>query len=37
MLLTLNFLAVQTLDDVVGYYRNTCVMLPPAHEQLLLR
>lgn len=28
---------VQTLDDVVRYYRNTCKMLAPAHDQLLLR
>ncbi|XWS28434.1 hypothetical protein CRYUN_Cryun25bG0068600 [Craigia yunnanensis] len=27
----------KTLDDIVGYYRNTCRMLPPAHNQLLLR
>ncbi|KAE9620543.1 putative exonuclease V [Lupinus albus] len=26
-----------TLDDVVRYYENTCKMLPPAHDQLLLR
>ncbi|CAJ1979349.1 unnamed protein product [Sphenostylis stenocarpa] len=26
-----------TLDDVVRYYRNTCRMLAPAHDQLLLR
>ncbi|XVE79086.1 hypothetical protein DITRI_Ditri14bG0029200 [Diplodiscus trichospermus] len=27
----------KTLDDIVGYYRNTFSMLPPAHNQLLLR
>ncbi|XP_062015836.1 exonuclease V, chloroplastic-like [Rosa rugosa] len=27
----------KTLDDVVRYYRNTWSMLPPAHDQLLLR
>ncbi|XVF19498.1 hypothetical protein REPUB_Repub11eG0115700 [Reevesia pubescens] len=27
----------KTLDDIVGYYRNTCSMLPPAQHQLLLR
>ncbi|XP_057454293.1 exonuclease V, chloroplastic-like [Lotus japonicus] len=26
-----------TLDDVVRYYKNTCSMLLPAHDQLLLR
>ncbi|KAK7404680.1 hypothetical protein VNO78_05636 [Psophocarpus tetragonolobus] len=26
-----------TLNDVVRYYRNTCRMLAPAHDQLLLR
>lgn len=26
-----------TLDDVVRYYRNTCGMLTPAHEELVLR
>lgn len=28
---------MQTLDDAVRYYRNTCRMLAPAHDQLLLR
>lgn len=28
--------SASTLDDVVGYYRNTCRMLAPAHDQLLL-
>ncbi|XP_022752455.1 exonuclease V, chloroplastic-like isoform X2 [Durio zibethinus] len=27
----------KTLDDVVGYYRNTCNMLPVTHNQLILR
>ncbi|XP_007015476.2 PREDICTED: exonuclease V, chloroplastic [Theobroma cacao] len=27
----------KTLDDIVGYYRNTCSMLPPSQDQLLLR
>lgn len=27
----------ENLDDVLRYYRNTCSMLPPAHDQLLLR
>ncbi|TQE01062.1 hypothetical protein C1H46_013339 [Malus baccata] len=27
----------ETLDDIVRYYRNTCSMLPSAHDQLLLR
>uniref|UniRef100_A0A5B7AUI1 Exonuclease V n=2 Tax=Davidia involucrata TaxID=16924 RepID=A0A5B7AUI1_DAVIN len=27
----------KTLDDLVRYFRNTCCMLPPAHDQLLLR
>ncbi|XP_065628282.1 exonuclease V, chloroplastic isoform X2 [Quercus suber] len=26
-----------TLDDIVRLYRNTCSILPPAHDQLLLR
>ncbi|XP_027086628.1 exonuclease V, chloroplastic isoform X2 [Coffea arabica] len=26
-----------TLNDLVAYYRNTCCMLPPAQDQLLLR
>ncbi|KOM50724.1 hypothetical protein LR48_Vigan08g155100 [Vigna angularis] len=29
--------SASTLDDVVRYYRNTCRMLAPAHDQLLLR
>ncbi|KAF2321797.1 hypothetical protein GH714_002859 [Hevea brasiliensis] len=29
--------AVQTLDDVVRYFRNTCSMLLPADNQMLLR
>ncbi|XP_027345392.1 exonuclease V, chloroplastic-like [Abrus precatorius] len=29
--------SASTLDDVVRYYRNTCSMLAPAHDQLLLR
>lgn len=28
---------IQTLDDVVRYYINCCSMLPPTHNQLLLR
>ncbi|KAG5124285.1 hypothetical protein JHK82_031022 [Glycine max] len=31
------FVTVMTLDDAVRYYRNTCRMLAPAHDQLLLR
>lgn len=27
----------ETLDDVVRLFRNTCSILPPAHDQLLLR
>ncbi|XP_059626747.1 exonuclease V, chloroplastic-like [Cornus florida] len=27
----------ETLDDLVRYFRNTWCMLPPAHDQLLLR
>ncbi|KAL6953712.1 hypothetical protein U1Q18_020961 [Sarracenia purpurea var. burkii] len=27
----------ETLDDLVRYFRYTCCLLPPAHEQLLLR
>lgn len=27
----------KTLDDLVRYYRNTCCMLPPADDQLILR
>ncbi|KAK6926827.1 Exonuclease V [Dillenia turbinata] len=27
----------KTLDDLVRYFRNTCSMLPPANEKLLLR
>ncbi|KAM1148982.1 hypothetical protein ACFX2B_029329 [Malus domestica] len=27
----------ETLDDIVRYYRNTCSMLPSAHDQLVLR
>ncbi|KAL3518342.1 hypothetical protein ACH5RR_020931 [Cinchona calisaya] len=27
----------ETLNDLVAYYRNTCCMLPPAQDQLLLR
>ncbi|RAL46103.1 hypothetical protein DM860_006257 [Cuscuta australis] len=27
----------ETLNDLVRYFRNTCSMLPPAHNQLLLR
>lgn len=30
-------LVVQTLDDVVRYYRNTCSMLLPADNQMILR
>ncbi|RDY13825.1 Exonuclease V, chloroplastic, partial [Mucuna pruriens] len=29
--------SASTLDDVVRYYSNTCRMLAPAHDQLLLR
>lgn len=29
--------SASTLDDAVRYYRNTCRMLAPAHDQLLLR
>ncbi|KAJ1424312.1 Exonuclease V [Sesbania bispinosa] len=29
--------SASTLDDVLRYYRNTCRMLAPAHNQLLLR
>ncbi|CAL0304097.1 unnamed protein product [Lupinus luteus] len=29
--------SASTLDDVVRYYSNTCKMLAPAHDQLLLR
>ncbi|XP_061359047.1 exonuclease V, chloroplastic-like [Gastrolobium bilobum] len=29
--------SASTLDDVVKYYNNTCRMLAPAHNQLLLR
>ncbi|KAL2328652.1 hypothetical protein Fmac_022079 [Flemingia macrophylla] len=29
--------SASNLDDVVRYYRNTCSMLAPAHDQLLLR
>ncbi|KAL7264692.1 hypothetical protein ACSBR1_002619 [Camellia fascicularis] len=28
---------MQTLDDLVRYFRSTCRILPPAHDQLLLR
>ncbi|KAM1041329.1 hypothetical protein ACFX13_031264 [Malus domestica] len=28
---------VETLDDIVRYYRNICSMLPSTHDQLLLR
>ncbi|KAK2968962.1 hypothetical protein RJ640_012416 [Escallonia rubra] len=27
----------ETLDDLVRYLQNTCLMLPPTHDQLLLR
>ncbi|PIA38639.1 hypothetical protein AQUCO_02700099v1 [Aquilegia coerulea] len=26
-----------TLDDIVMYYRNTCAVLPPSHNELLIR
>ncbi|KAI8573731.1 hypothetical protein RHMOL_Rhmol01G0299000 [Rhododendron molle] len=29
--------AAETLDDLMRYFQNTCSMLPPAHDQLLLR
>jgi hypothetical protein len=32
-----HYLQMQTLDDVVRYYRNTYMMLSPANDQLLLR
>ncbi|KAF8395226.1 hypothetical protein HHK36_019168 [Tetracentron sinense] len=30
-------LPTKTLGDLVEYFRNTCCLLPPAHDQLLLR
>ncbi|KAK4408912.1 Exonuclease V, chloroplastic [Sesamum angolense] len=35
--LQITYAVVQTLNDVVRYYGNSCSLLPQAHDQLLLR